>query len=159
GEIEALHLNKEAAAFAVIAREVDLGRLPEEARQEFEDGRAEAWPRPVRAPDGFDRVAGGNSLDGRSRDGPAIPPRGESLRESDDQRHERQMGIIWHGAYFPEGWEAPHLTSPPASSVPGAVDRAKAQVEALKSAELSSMTPPETRAWDELPEWSKFNTL
>ena len=83
---------------------------------------------------------------------------GHSVRESDKQRNDRQMEIIWSGAYFPEGWEAPHLTAPPASSDAGAVDRAKAQVEALKAAGFFS-GPGQYRGWDDLPEAAKFYTL
>src|SRR5262249_40870942 len=60
----------------------------------------------------------------------------QPVRESDEQRNERQMEVIWSGAYFPEGWEAPHLTAPPVSSDAGAVDRARTQVEALKAADF-----------------------
>ena len=80
------------------------------------------------------------------------------IRESDEQRHEREMEICWSGAYYPNGWDAPHLTSLPASSDAAALQRAKTQVEALKAADFVS-GPDTTRAWDGLPEWAKFNTL
>ncbi len=56
GEIHELHLGTEAFAYAVLAREVDLARLPAETRREFEKGRAEAWPTSEREMDAFDRV-------------------------------------------------------------------------------------------------------
>ncbi len=85
---------------------------------------------------------------------------GERLaRESDAQREDRYWEIVGSGAYFPEGWEMPHLTSPPESSMPGAADRARMQVEALKSAEFESTHPPERTAWSELSEWSRFDNL
>jgi len=45
-EARKLHLESEPAAYAVIARAVDLAQLPVETRQEFERGWAEARPGP-----------------------------------------------------------------------------------------------------------------
>lgn len=50
-EARELHLESEPAAYAVIARAVDLARLPVEMRREFEKGWAEARPGSVGGPD------------------------------------------------------------------------------------------------------------
>ena len=204
GNIDELHLGSEASAYLVLAREVDLTRLPEPTRREFEESRAEAWPRPEPALDAFDRVAanlpeqwaadgfaaaegpwkalseeikigyladfagayrvpferfeatarqtlgitpkqeftpdeewclrsqyregllqlGRIRADERDRTRPARYLRdAQPMRESDDQRDERLSSSFASGVFFVEGWDAPHLTSPPASSAPGAVDR------------------------------------
>jgi hypothetical protein len=83
----------------------------------------------------------------------------QPIRESDDQREDRYWEIVGSGAYFPESWTIPRLTSPPGFSTPEAVDRARMQVQALTAAEFESTHPPEQKAWDELSEWTKFDNL
>lgn len=83
----------------------------------------------------------------------------QPLRESDVQREDRYWKIAGTGAYLPEGWKIPHLTSPPESSKPETVDRAREQVEALKSAKFSSMLWTERKDWNDLQESEKFDNL
>jgi hypothetical protein len=83
----------------------------------------------------------------------------QPLRESDGQRYDRFWRIVGSGGYFLEGWELPRLTPPPEFSMPGAVDRAMMQAEALKSAEFLNMNPTKDKSWDKLTQWEKFDSL
>jgi hypothetical protein len=61
-DIDKLHLKSEASAYEILGREVDLTRVSQEQRRDFEDGRRLAWPRPAMEKDAFDRVAANPSL-------------------------------------------------------------------------------------------------